>query len=330
LNYFGAQNTGRFSGSDGVNVQNLPRGGALRQSIIAPEGYVLVVSDFNAIEARVISWLAGEEELLKVFRSGGDPYCSFASTVYGRTITKADKAQRFLGKVSILGLGYSLGWRKFAAILAVGPLGQPPIIFTEHDLCAMNGKIIKDLDTKGITTKLTGDALQIHCSAAKHLVSTYRETYNRIPAYWRTCDKILQAMFRGVKHQFGAISTDKDKVLLPNGLYLQYKGLHADEDDNWRYFGKRGEKQYIYSGKMAENLTQAVARIVMTDAQIEIAKRYRVCLTVHDEIVCCVKEEEGEDALKFMLEVMSQTPRWAEGLPVAAEGGISTTYGGAK
>jgi len=329
LNYFGAQNTGRFSGSDGVNPQNLPRGGSLRKSIIAPDGHVLVVSDFNAIEARVISWLAGEEELLKVFRDGGDPYCAFASKVYGREITKAEKAARFLGKVCVLGLGYSLGWRKFASILAVGPLGQPPIIFTEADLYAMGGKVI-DLDTKNITTKLTGDALQIHCSAAKHLVDMYRGTYDRVPAYWKTCGKMLQAMFRGVRHQFGVLSTEKDKILLPNGLFLQYKGLHADEDDNWRYYGKRGEKQYIYDGKLAENITQAIARIVMTDAQVEISKRYRVCATVHDEIVCCVKEEESEEALKFMLEVMHRTPAWAEGLPVAAEGGISTSYGGAK
>jgi len=187
-----------------------------------------------------------------------------------------------------------------------------------------------DLDTKNITTKLTGDALQIHCSAAKHLVDMYRGTYDRVPAYWKTCGKMLQAMFRGVRHQFGVLSTEKDKILLPNGLFLQYKGLHADEDDNWRYYGKRGEKQYIYDGKLAENITQAIARIVMTDAQVEISKRYRVCATVHDEIVCCVKEEESEEALKFMLEVMHRTPAWAEGLPVAAEGGISTSYGGAK
>lgn len=85
-----------------------------------------------------------------------------------------------------------------------------------------------------------------------------------------------------------------------------------------------------YGPVLVHNCTQAIARIVLTDAQLEIAKKYKTAMTVHDEIVCCVKEEEGEDALAFMLDVMSQTPKWAQGLPVAAEGGISTSYGEAK
>lgn len=79
LNYCGAKNTTRWSGGDKQNLQNLPRGGALRHSIVAPEGYQLGVADLSAIEARMLAWLAGETELLDVFRSGECVYCSFAS-----------------------------------------------------------------------------------------------------------------------------------------------------------------------------------------------------------------------------------------------------------
>jgi len=328
LNYFGAQNTGRFSGSDGLNLQNLPRGGELRKAIVAPEGHVLVVSDFSQIEARMIAWLAGQEELLQQFRDGDDVYCRFASKVYGRAITKEDKKERFLGKVCILALGYSLGWRKLATILATGPMGQAPILFTAEDLNVMDGKMEK-LDTAGITTKLQGEALAVHCSAAKHLVDTYRNSYDRIPNYWQTCERILSAMHRGVNHQFGCVSTEKDCVLMPNGLYLQYKDLHKDEEGSWRYTGKRGEKQYIYGGKMAENLTQALSRIVLTDAMLEIGKFYKVALTVHDEIVC-VSENIAEKTAWVIEQAMSTAPAWCPDLPVACEVSVAKSYGEAK
>ena len=329
LNYFGAQNTGRFSGSDGLNLQNLPRGGELRKAIVAPEGHVLVVSDFAQIEARMIAWLAGQEELLQQFRDGDDVYCRFASKIYGRVITKEDKRERFLGKVCILGLGYSLGWRKLATILATGPMGQAPILFTAEDLETMDGRMEK-LDTAGITTKLQGEALAVHCAAAKHLVDTYRNSYDRIPNYWQTCERILNAMHRGVSHSFCPVSTEQNKILMPNGLYLQYKDLRKDEEGSWRYTGKRGEKQYIYGGKLAENLTQALSRIVMTDAMLEIGKLYKVVMTVHDEIVVCVPEEEAEEAADVIEVAMSVTPGWCPELPVACEVGISKSYGGAK
>ena len=315
------------SGSDGLNLQNLPRGGELRKAIVAPAGHVLVVSDFAQIEARMIAWLAGQEELLQQFRDGDDVYCRFASKIYGRVITAEDKRERFLGKVCVLGLGYSLGWKKLATILATGPMGQAPILFTAEDLNVMDGRMEK-LETGGITTKLTGQALAVHCSAAKHLVDTYRNSYDRIPNYWRTCDRILSAMERGVKHQFGPVSTEKDCVLLPNGLYLQYKDLHKDAEQSWRYTGKRGEKQYIYGGKLAENLTQALSRIVMTDALLQIP--HRAVMSVHDELVYCVKEEEAEEASEIISDAMSKAPAWCAELPVACELGIGRSYGETK
>ena len=208
-------------------------------------------------------------------------------------------------------------------------MGQAPILFTAEDLETMDGRMEK-LDTKGITTKLTGQALAVHCSAAKHLVDTYRNSYDRIPNYWRTCDRILSTMWSGVKHQFGCVSTEKDCVLMPNGLCLQYKDLRKDEEGSWRYTGKRGEKQYIYGGKLAENLTQALSRIVLTDAMLAVGARCKIVLTVHDEIVVCVREEEAEKAADVIEAAMSVAPAWCPDLPVACETSVARSYGEAK
>ena len=331
LDYFGARNSSRFGGAEKTNVQNLPRGGELRKAIIAPAGHVLVVSDFSAIEARVSAWQAGQADLLEHFRNGEDVYCQFASRVYAKEITKKDyPKERAIGKASILGMSYGMGWRKAAAWVLSGPLGMPPITFSKADLDAMGGYLDTKLDVKGVTTKLTGIPLQVHCSATKHLVDSYRQTYTKIPDYWRTCNRILDCMYRGVKHQFGVLSTDHERLLLPNGLSIHYKGLTQD-GDSWWYVGKKGRqdvKQHIFGSKIFENSIQALSRVIMTDAMLKIP--YKVCLTVHDEIVVCVREEEAEEAADVVEAAMSTAPAWCKDLPVACETSVAKSYGEAK
>ena len=328
LNYFGAQNTGRFASAEKLGIQNLPRKGALRKSIVAPAGHTLIVSDLSQIEARVLALQAGQDDLTEQFRQGADIYCAFASRIYAREITKEnDPKARAVAKAAILGMGFGMGWKKAAAWLLSGPLGMPPITFSKGDLDAMGGYLMK-LDTKGVTTKLTGIPLQAHCSATKHLVDSYRQTYTEIPKYWKTCEQMLLAMSAGWKHQFGVLTTDQDKLWLPNGLALQYKDLRKDEDDNWRYFGRNKERHFIHGAKCCENICQSLARIVMTDAMLKIP--YRAVMSVHDELVYCVKEEEAEEASEIISAVMSKAPPWCADLPVACETGISRSYGEAK
>ncbi len=103
LNYYGAH-TGRFSGGDKLNLQNLPaRGGsnAIRRSLKAPEGYSLIASDSSQIEARMVAYIAGQDDLVEAFSEKRDVYSEFATEVYGRKITKSDKVERFVGKTCI-------------------------------------------------------------------------------------------------------------------------------------------------------------------------------------------------------------------------------------
>jgi DNA polymerase I-like protein with 3'-5' exonuclease and polymerase domains len=102
LNYYGAH-TGRFSGGDGLNLQNLParKGKAIRQALSAPEGKVIMGCDLSQIEARMLAWVAGQDDLVDSFAKGRDVYCEFASEVYGREITASDKTERFVGKTCL-------------------------------------------------------------------------------------------------------------------------------------------------------------------------------------------------------------------------------------
>jgi len=137
-------------------------------------------------------------------------------------------------------------------------------------------------------------------------------------------------MYRGVKHQFGVLSTDHERLLLPNGLSIHYKGLTQD-GDSWWYVGKKGRqdvKQHIFGSKIFENSIQALSRVIMTDAMLKIP--YKVCLTVHDEIVVCVREEEAEEAADVVEAAMSTAPAWCKDLPVACETSVAKSYGEAK
>ena len=109
LKYYGAH-TGRWAGSDKVNFQNLPardvKKKALKNAVIAPDGYKVINADSSQIEARVLVWLAGQNDVVQWYKEERDVYCEFATTVYERPITKANKTERAVGKTCILGLGY--------------------------------------------------------------------------------------------------------------------------------------------------------------------------------------------------------------------------------
>ena len=153
LRYYAAH-TGRFGGTEKINLQNLPRKSELRKAIEAPSGCFLYVADLSNIESRMLAWLAEQDELLQMYRDNVDVYCSFASKVYGRTITKADETERFVGKTAILGLGYGMGAQKFKATLKQANVD---IDFFE----------------------------------AQNIVDEYRRTYQFIPDLWTRLEALL-------------------------------------------------------------------------------------------------------------------------------------------
>lgn len=296
LNYWGAH-TGRFSGGDKINLQNLPRKGALRRSMRAPEGHVVITSDLAQIEARMLAYVAGQEDLVQAFAQGRDVYSDFASEVYGRTITKADETERFLGKTAILGLGYSMSAPKFQESVRI----------------QSKGRVIVDDAT------------------ARSVVSLYRNKNFKIPAFWSKCGQVLSRMAAGMTGDVTdtiALRYDSNKLYMPNGVPLVYADLKATTN-GFEYATRKGS-QYIYGGKFVENIIQALARQAIADMMLLAGERYRPVLQVHDEIVFIVSEEEQEEAVEYIKSVMSVAPAWAPGLPIACEVGAGPSYGSAK
>lgn len=305
LNYYGAH-TGRASGGDGINLQNLPRGGTLRKSILAPDKHTIVAVDSSQIEARVVAWLAGQGDLVEDFRNKEDIYSKFATDVYGRKITKEDKVERFVGKTCILGLGYGLGKDKFRNTLKVS------------------------------TPSVELDELE-----AERIVKLYRSKYSKIVGLWTAAGDALPKITNGYDYDFGigvSLHTTPYGIKLPNDMLIRYPNLRKS-DDGYLYDSRKGPVK-IYGGKVVENVVQALSRIVVFDQMAKIdqefrrkdtpEKRFKVVLPVHDEIVAVVPEDEQQWALDFMVQVMSTPPKWAADLPVACEGDFAKTYGDCK
>ena len=122
---------------------------------------------------------------------------------------------------------------------------------------------------------------------------------------------------------------EETAIRLPSGLLLRYDDLEfvqVEEDVEFTYKTRKGRTR-IYGGKVIENVCQAVARCIIGEQMLEVAKKCRVVLTVHDSIVCCVKDEEVDEAQAYIEQCMRWTPEWAEGLPVNCESGVGKSYG---
>jgi len=296
-----AAHTGRWGGDDKINLQNLPsrgpNGKKLKRSILAPAGYTLIDADSAQIEARVLAWLADQDDLTQAFANGEDVYKKMASRIYGCSEEEVTKDQRFVGKTTILGAGYGMGALKFQA----------------------------QLKTFGFDMDL---------DEARRVINIYREANWKINQLWRDCQNMVRNMVNGESYQIGRqgvlqVVGEERGIKLPSGLLIHYDELSAENTENgleYSYKTRRGRTR-IYGGKVTENVCQAIARCIIGEQMLQIAKKYRVVLTVHDSIVACVRDEEVAEAQAYVEECMRWTPAWAEGLPINCESGTGKSYG---
>ena len=300
LKYYGAH-TGRWSGTDKVNFQNLPSRDknkkTLKNAVIAPEGHVILNCDSSQIEARVLAWLAGQTDVVEAFSNKRDVYCEFASKVYKRPITKADPVERFVGKTCILGLGYGTGWNKLQHTLKVSPPGA----IVSDDMC-------------------------------QEIVNLYRSENDKIVRLWRECELAFYPLMKwpdsGRSFYLGehkVLQITSLGIKLPNGLHIRYPDLQR-KDGGFIYQSRKGETS-LWGGTVTENVVQALARIIVGEQMLKISERYGVALTVHDAAVCIVPADEIEEATDHITGVMNTPPVWATGLPVACEAKNSYSYG---
>jgi DNA polymerase len=335
---YGGAHTHRLSGDWKMNMQNMPtvRGSKgrskLRLSLNAPPGHTVLTCDLGQIEARLSAWICGANSLIEQFAKydagdkSFDPYNRLASEIFGRRVDRKlsgpDEIMGFIGKTGILGLGYGCGKDNF------------------HAMVIRNARAQR-MDISQIYSRDIGDKA----------VDVYRGTFHQLPTGWRTLNHHIANYWLSpggnTTVQFGPVTIGHGYVLLPNGMKLEYAEpklvWKADEQGvggRWEYSYRYGECWHrLYGAKLLENITQALARIVVMDAALRIhaAGRYRPCpwayrfvLQAHDELVFIVPDEELNEAKRIIHQEMVRRPSWGPDIPLVAEIGAGSSYGAAK
>lgn len=297
-----------------INLQNLPRRkkgerSPLRDAICAPPGYKLGVVDLSQIELRVNAWLAGQENVLEMLRTGSDVYSATATRIFGYLVTKDLKMERFVGKTATLGCGYQCGGPKFTTMLKVA--------------------------ARRDGFKLTDESLPFGMKC----VSEYRADNPMIVQFWADCARALDVMMQGGSTKLGPLDIVNGRIAMPDGMWMEYPGLQYYTDPKTgkqgiiyeKFMGRGVAKKWIYGGLLDENLSQRIARGIFRDGMLRVKQRYWCVGSVHDELLFIFPENEPEEiAVDYAVECMTQPVVWAPNLPLAAEGDAGYRYGDAK
>lgn len=305
LNFWGAKTTGRYSGGNSINWQNIPARGpsaGLRDALRAPDGYTVLVGDSSNIELRTVMALAGQDDVTEKLKNGVDLYCDFASKLFGRNITKADKAERFLGKTAMLGLQYGAGAKRFQEMVRLAKRTDPSVELIDEN-------------------------------RAHAIVDLYRSVHWKVVELWRRCnDVVLPDIANGCTmlnvDVNGWFITQWDGFGRPGEPGVMYNELSYDGKD-WTYQMGR-QRVGLHGAKVVENLSQHAAMQIVMWQTARINQRYPVKLSVHDEAVCVVRDDELDEARAYMEECLAMTPKWCRSIPVSCETGVGPSYGDAK
>lgn len=335
--------TGRYSAgasadagtkTDKLQFQNLskrdPSKRKLRQAIKVPEGQVVVACDSAQIEARGLAFVANEVGLLTQFREGRDPYSELAETIFGvpwqdikagaKAGDKKMKMYRNTGKTGILSCGYGVGHYKYS-----------------NTLLRQGIHLHEDLDR--------------HHELARYAHGIYRAAHPNIVAFWKTAENVLEAMLLGKSGAFGGPNNDiytfgimpvgprtdlcVPSVRFPSGYILRYPGLRAERNDRGRwqfvydtYKGASKIPTHIYGGAFTNNLVQGLSfvDVIMYQGCRMDEAGIKLACNIHDAWASVVPEEQGEHVKQQMLHYMSMVPPALNGLPVACEAEIGTTF----
>ena len=291
-----------------------------------------IIADYAQIEARVLSWLAGQDDLTEAFRRGEDIYSKFATRLFGvpirkpvgddpEPVAKYLKIKRGFGKDAILGCGYGMGAGTF------------------YDRCLSNDSL-----------RPLFDSGQYDLLFVDKLIKTYRNTYTKIPQLWRNIEKAFRWV---IKYPACTICYDDGRLTNVSGNRLGSFGTLTFYNDNGtvcirlpssrvlfypRALIKSNGRDLVYQwsgnvwgGFLVENIVQAISRDILGEALLRVHKIYPVVLHSHDELVCIVPKKEARIASDVVLGEMVQVPDWAGGvstkaLPIAVEIETSEVY----
>ena len=333
LRYYGAA-TGRWAGMN-AQLHNLPRAkvddpeemihrfygshegiedpmeaakGLIRSMIVAPNGFMLIVLDYAAIENRILMWLCSETAALDMIRQGYDQYKMMASELFNVGYDDVSKDQRFVGKTLILGAGYNLGGKGYKAYAA-------------------------------------GYGIELSEDEAEVAIKKYRDRYRNVVRYWYGAkDTIIHAIqYPGFKVTYGGCDyiVQRDHsghpwlvMTLPSGRSLFYSEPTLKDDKygavpthmGINSYSRKWDRLKLIPGRIIENIVQALARDVLLDAKIKIMQGYKVILSVHDEILIECRENLATDTYHKVVNIMKQPPPWGRGIPLDVDGFITKRY----
>lgn len=314
LKYYSAH-TGRWGGRV-WNPQNLPRiprdkegniapkpTNAIRMALKAPPGHKVIVADLSGIELRMnhFLWMVPSSmELFKADPEKADLYKDFASKMYNVPVGEVTKAQRQVGKVAHLGLGFGAGSKTFVRVAKT-----------------MGGIDMSEAESLSV-------------------VNTWRDAYQQITAGWKSCGKALHAMIDGSSSHpidpWGLCRTEHEAIVTPRGR-IRYPKLRREGDGF--VCGEGRSFMHLHGGLITENIVQHLSRHVLTDAMLEYAKspvgqKFPIVHTVHDELIVIAPDAVAEMVLQYLQNIMRKPPEWFPGLVLWSEGDVADSYGSAK
>jgi DNA polymerase len=303
LKYAGATVSHRWSGVDGVNLQNLPRTSPLRKAICAPKGYKIVAADLSNIELRLAYWFAKSHSKIDQIRKGVDLYKQSAAEITNTLYDEVDKDLRFIFKVVNLSGIYGVGAVKMHSILK-------------------QGGVDKSLEE------------------VKRIVYAYRDTNPELLRAWADAGTMLDSVRDGKNYKMGngnIISSMKDGMMKPNGMALGLPNLRKlrtdDGKEAWVYdklMGRTLIPEYIHPSKTFQRCIQSLARDIIGEQLVAVAKKYDVVMTIHDELVMLCPEEDVDGCVAYVTKCMTTAPLWCHDLPLGCEVGVGDNYGEAK
>lgn len=317
---------------------------SIRGFLRARPGFDFIAADFEAIEARVVAWLAGQEEPLIVFRGDGKIYELTAAGIYGckqSDITKEDP-RRQVGKVAVLALGFQGGVGAMQTMATAYNVKLEPTFELlwkrATDENKRMSKFIWDMNHSKYP-----DITQKEFVASDLIKQYWREANPKIVAYWAELNTAAIEAVRSPGRKYSAGPAGRQVSYVTNGSFLWCKlpsgrvlcypypkveMLQAFEDSDLKptltcmgvdSYTKKWERYKNYGGLLCENITQAVARDLLAEAMVRLEeKKYPVVMHVHDEAVTEVRKDFG--SVEEVEHIMSEVPAWAKDLPVAAKG----------
>lgn len=329
--------TGRYTAggegaSDGLNFQNFskrdPSQLALRRALRVAPGQRVVACDSSQVEARILAWVSGQDDLVEQFRGGRDPYAEMASKIFGEPSDLIHdaakdsgapdhdryKMHRNVGKTLVLSAGYGVGAAKLADTLLRQGIRLDP------DRAA-------------------------HDARARDVHALYRRASYAIVGFWRACEDVLRGLaanpqdgihgafgregiFRYGRYAIPCTTRVEPCVELPNGYRLWYPGLRMGADGRMEYDrADRKAPSKIYGGLLAENVCQALAFHMLAWQACRMAEHgVPIKCNIHDAWIAVVPEGRAEETLAIMERDMSRVPAWLEGFPVGCEGEIGIDF----